>query len=130
MYGYTLAFVSTSCGFDLRPSKSLLHKIFTVAPESAIMRIGVFMMVTRKIGLPASCPCAPMLKVYSSLLSLSTPTRDDISLLGDSSTSADLTWYSPLDVFFGREDLDRLLGLPRQTLEKWFILPQFKHFLP
>ena len=32
MYGYTLALVSTSCGFDLRPSKSLLLKIFTVAP--------------------------------------------------------------------------------------------------
>ena len=46
MYGNTLALVSTSCGFDLRPSKSLLLRIFTVAPESAIMRIGVFMMVT------------------------------------------------------------------------------------
>ena len=46
MYGYTLALVSASCGFDLRPSKSLLLKVFTVAPESAIMRIGVFMMVT------------------------------------------------------------------------------------
>ena len=45
--------------------------MLTVAPESAIMRIGVTIILTLNIGLAVWSSCAPVVKVYSSLLSLS-----------------------------------------------------------
>ena len=74
------------------------------------------------------CPCEPSLKVYPSLLSLSSLIRVDILPPEETSTSSDLAWCLPFEGFFGCEDLDRLLDSPRQTLEKWFILPQFTLF--
>lgn len=73
-------------------------------------------------------PCEPLLKVYPSLLSLSSLVRVDILPPEETSTSSDLAWCLPFEGFFGCEDLDRLLDSPRQTSEKWFILPQFTLF--
>jgi len=51
IYGYTLTFVFSSWGFSFRPSKSFFLKMLTLAPESAIMRIGVSIILTWNIGL-------------------------------------------------------------------------------
>ena len=53
--------------------------MFTVAPESAIMRIGVSIILTWNIGLVVGGSCAPVVKMYTSLLSLTAVAEVEVS---------------------------------------------------
>ena len=115
MYGYTL-----TLGPGFRLSKSLLLRC-SLCSRICHYADRCVRNPDLKDGFSVWGSCAPILNVYSSLLSSSAPAAVGVSPHEGSSMSTDLTLCLPFDGFLGWVgwvNLDRWLGLLRQTVEK------------